>query len=268
MKYTIISAIGYYEIKDINNFIISINNSGFNGNKIMFLYDGVNSETKQFLFNNGWVTIESSLIEGTILNNQRFIDVANNLDNIDADVILFLDARDIIFQKNPVEWLDKNMVGNILVTSESLKFKDDDWATEIGSYFPNKWELIKNSEIYNAGVIVGKKDHIKNLFSLIYNTVAESDKLHEPADQFIFNTLLRNENYKTQFIKQQDGFAIHMAIKFKYSEPYHFTEKMGKMLDNGNVVNDIGDMFFIVHQYDRNKILKNLIDNNYRVKYI
>ena len=59
MEYTIISAIGYYELKDIFNFVISINKSGFIGNKIMFVYDGIDGETKKFLLDNGWfITIE------------------------------------------------------------------------------------------------------------------------------------------------------------------------------------------------------------------
>lgn len=261
-KYTIISAIYQYKKADIYNFIVSINKSGFNGQKIMFIYDGIDNDTESFLFNNGWQIINCKIIEGTILHNQRFIDISNNLDNIDTDVIIFMDARDIIFQKNPIEWLDKHMVGNILATSESLKFKDDDWSTEIGLYFPNEWDWIQNSEIYNCGIIIGKKIYIKDLFNCIYNAAVDTNKLHTPVDQIMFNILIRNKKYKTQFIKQQDGFAIHLAIKYKYPEPYYFTEVLGKVLDNGNVVNDNGDMFYIVHQYDRNETLRNLIRNN------
>ena len=265
MKYTIISAISSYEIKDIYNLVMSINDSGFIGNKIMFLYSGINDGTKQFLSNNGWVNIEMTLTEGTLIHNQRFIDVANELDNIETDVVIFLDGGDVIFQKNPTEWLDKNMLGDILVTSESLKFKDDDWATEIGLKFPDYWEQTKNSEICNVGVVIGKKDYIKDLFTLIYNTVFESNRLNELVDQFIFNVLIRNKKYNTQFIKQQEGLAAHLAVNFKYLEPYYFTEKMGKILDNGNVINDSGNLFYIVHQYKRNKTLNKLIDEKYDV---
>jgi hypothetical protein len=262
MKYTIISAIAYYEIKDIYNFVISINNSGFNGNKIMFAYNGVNDETKKFLIDNGWLVIGCVIIEDVILHNQRFIDIANNLDKFNVDIIIFLDAKDIIFQQNPEDWLDNNMIGDIVATTESLKFKDDDWSREIGSYFPNEWDWIKESEIYNCGVIIGKKNQIKDLFNTIYNSAVKSNKLHTPVDQIMFNILIHDKKYNTQFIKQQDGFTIHMAIKFKYPKSYHFTESLGKVLDNGKVTNDNGDNFFIIHQYDRNRTLKNLIENN------
>ena len=154
------------------------------------------------------------------------------------------------------------MIGDIIATSESLKFKNDDWSREIGSYFPNEWDWIKESEIYNCGVIIGKKNQIKEIFTLIFNSAIQIKKLNTPVDQIMFNILIHNKRYNTQFVKQQERLAIHMAIKYKYPESYDFTEILGKVLDNGNVVNDNGDSFFIIHQYDRNEMLKNLILNN------
>ena len=267
MKYTIISAIGYYELKDIFNFVKSINKSGFIGNKIMFVYDGIDNETKKFLLDNGWFIVECSIIQDVSLHNQRFIDIANSLDKFNVDIVIFLDARDIIFQQNPTEWLDNHMTGDILATSESLKFKHDDWSTEIGSFFPNEWDWVKECEIYNCGVIIGKKNQIKEIFTLIFNSAVQIKKLDYPIDQIMFNILIHNKKYNTQFIKQQNGLAVHLAINFKYNEPYYFTENLGKVLENGDVVNDENKKFFIVHQYERDSNLKKLIDNRYEVNY-
>lgn len=263
MKYTIVGCITKYGVEQIAPFVESIERSGFSGDKLMLVYD-VSPDVITYLSNRGWILIQSETQQHIIL--QRFRDMYQILHGIDTDVIIWVDVKDIIFQKDPIEWLDKNMNKDILAFSESLKFGDEEWARlNAGTSFPMEWEWLQNEEIYCAGTIVGKREAIRDLFIDIYRWSLTTSNPEQLADQAAYNILIHLNQFKdkVQFVKQQEGFAAQLHLKLKKGTGLPYTEIL-PTIEFDEVKNSKGELYTLVHQYDRNNELKNIIENKYK----
>jgi hypothetical protein len=267
MKYTIVACIHKYGVEDIRPFIESINRSKFSGTKVMVAYSGTPQETIQFLVDNGWEVFSSELHQHVIL--QRFNDVSVLLDNVEGDVIIWTDVKDVIFQNNPEEWLDQHFEGPILATGEGITFKDDPWAVvNAGTSFPIEWSWLQNEPTYCAGVIVGRKNYIRDLFKEIYRWSLTTSNPEQLSDQAAYNVLINLSHFDgdVQFVKQEEGFCIHMGVTWVKRNEF-----AGKLLSNppeinssGEVINEDGDLFYIVHQYERDPLLREKVIGRYK----
>ncbi len=218
MKYTIISSLTNYGVTQIKPFVESINKSGYSGEKLMLVYN-VSADVIEYLNENGWMIVQSEQQQHIIL--QRFRDMYALLWQYETDVIIWVDVKDIVFQKDPVEWLEKNMKKDILAFSESLKFGDEEWARlNAGTSFPMEWEWLQNKEIHCAGTIVGKKEAIRDLFIDIYRWSLTTSNPQQLADQAAYNILINMHQWKdkVQFVKQQEGFAAQLHLKLNPSQ--------------------------------------------------
>ena len=263
MKYTIVGCITKYGIEQIKPFVESIEQSGFNGEKLMLVYE-ITQDTIDYLKNKGWLLIQSEPQQHIIL--QRFRDMYQILHQYETDVIIWVDVKDIIFQKDPTDWLNKWMRRDILAFSESLKFADEAWARlNAGTSFPMEWEWLQNEEIYCAGTIVGKKEAIRDLFIDIYRWSLTTSNPEQLADQAAYNILIHMYQWKdkVQFVKQQEGFAAQLHLKLKKGDILPYTEELST-IDGNEIKNSKGELYTLVHQYDRNEELKKLIENKYK----
>jgi hypothetical protein len=264
MKYTIVGCITQYSVDDIKPYVESINKSGFSGEKLMLVYD-VSQEVINYLDINGWIIAQSELQEHIIL--QRFRDMYALLQQYQTDVIIWTDVKDVIFQKDPTEWLEKNMNKNILAFSECVIMKNEPWAcVNSGTTFPMEWEFgIKEQISYCAGTIVGKKNAIRDLFIEIYRWSKTTANPQQLSDQAAFNILIRLEHFKSsvQFVNQSEGFATQLGVVFMRNETQLITEER-PIYKDGCFYTTEGELFTIVHQYDRNEIIKNQIKNKYK----
>lgn len=267
----VLTAIANYSINDISPFVFSLNKSGYTGRKIAVIYN-LTESTINFLKDNGWELYSGQLNEHIIL--QRFRDVSYLLDtvvSIATDVpVLWLDIKDIIFQKNPEEWISKNVnqINPLLAFSECVRLEDDDWATiNCGTSFPEEWTNIKHNTSYCAGTIAGLKEEISILFSDIYSLAKTGKNKSQLADQAAFNVLLHSNkfNKKVTCIEQSSGFVTQLGtvlIKKNF-----FGNKLLEptpIISNAVIINPIShEPFYIVHQYDRSPELKEVIANAY-----
>ena len=69
---------------------------------------------------------------------------------------------------------------------------------------------------------------------------------------------------KVQFVKQQEGFKSQLHLKYNFKTPELCTENFGNVDEEGWVTNDKGELYSIVHQYDRNENLKQIIESRYK----
>jgi len=263
VKYTIVGCITKYGVEQIRPFIESIEQSGFKGDKLMLVYE-ITQDTIDYLKNKGWLLIQSEPQQHIIL--QRFRDMYQVLHQYETDVVIWVDVKDIIFQKDPTEWLNKWMRRDILAFSESLKFGDEAWARlNAGTSFPMEWEWLQNKEIHCAGTIVGKRDAIRDLFIDIYRWSLTTSNPEQLADQAAYNILIHLHQFKdkVQFVKQQEGFAAQLHLKLKKGDTLPYTEILPN-IDGIEVKNEKGELYTLVHQYDRNEELKKLIENKYK----
>ena len=263
MKYAIIGCITKYGVNDIKPYVESIVQSGFGGDKIMLVYD-VSQEVIEYLNRMGWLIVQSELQEHIIL--QRFRDVYALLYQYDADVIIWTDVKDVIFQKDPTEWLNKYMVKDILAFSECIHLKDDPWACiNSGTTFPMEWEFGMKEEIsYCAGTIVGKKNAIRDLFIDIYRWSKTTANPEQLSDQAAFNILLRLNHYKNSvdFVEQERGFATQLGTVWINRNKFRIIEPT-PIYKNGKFYNQNSEEFVIVHQYDRDNQIKKEIYERY-----
>lgn len=264
MKYTIVGCITKYSIDDIKPYIESLNRTGFKGEKLMLVYD-VSNEVIDYLDKNGWLIAHSETHEHIIL--QRFRDMYALLHQYNTDVIIWTDVKDVVFQKDPTEWLNKNMKGEILALSESVIMKDEPWAcVNSGTSFPMEWELgIKEQISYCAGTIIGKKEAIRDLFIDIYRWSLTTSNPQQLSDQAAYNVLIHLNQYKNivQFVKQEEGLATQLGVVFMRDDTQKITEPK-PIYREGKFYNHRGEEFYIVHQYDRNEMIKKEIKNLYK----
>ena len=261
----IFGCITKYSPDDIRPYVESIEQSGFKGGKVMLVYD-VPSETIEYLKSKGWELYGGDLQQHIIL--QRFRDAYKLLETYIDETIIWTDVKDVIFQKDPTEWLEKNMKGEILAFSECVTFKDDDWAVvNAGTSFPMEWEWLQHKVSYCAGTIVGKGYALKDLFIEIYRWSLTTANPGQLSDQAAYNVLINLNHFKEniQFVNQEEGFATQLGTVLIKKE--HFGDKLLEptpIYSQEKFFNQEGDEFVIVHQYDRHLEIKELIYQKYK----
>lgn len=259
----IFGCITKYSPDDIKPYVESIQQSGFGGDKVMLVYD-VPHETIDYLKSKGWNLYGANLHQHIIL--QRFVDAYKLLESYENEIIIWTDVKDVIFQKDPTEWIEKNMKGEILAFSECVKFKDDSWAVvNAGTSFPMEWEWLQNKTSYCAGTIVGKGYALKDLFIEIYRWSLTTANQGQLADQAAYNVLINLNHFKenVQFVNQEEGFATQLGTVFIKGNELPILEPTPIYKDT-KFYNQIGDEFVIVHQYDRNEQIKQQIYQKYK----
>lgn len=261
----IFGCITKYSPDDIRPYVESIQQSGFKGSKVMLVYD-VPQETIDYLKSKGWDLYGGNLHQHIIL--QRFVDAYKLLESYENETIIWTDVKDVIFQKDPTEWIEKNMKGEILAFSECVKFKDDSWAVvNAGTSFPMEWEWLQNKTSYCAGTIVGKGYALKDLFIEIYRWSLTTANQGQLSDQAAYNVLINLNHFKenVQFVNQEEGFVTQLGTVFMKKDTFgdKLLEPTPIYKDN-KFYNQSGDEFVIVHQYDRNEQIKQQIYQKYK----
>lgn len=259
----IFGCITKYSPDDIRPYVESIQQSGFSGDKVMLVYD-VPQETISYLKSKGWNLYGGNLHQHIIL--QRFVDAYKLLESYENETIIWTDVKDVIFQKDPAEWIEKNMKGEILAFSECVKFKDDSWAVvNAGTSFPMEWEWLQNKTSYCAGTIVGKGYALKDLFIEIYRWSLTTANQGQLSDQAAYNVLINLNHFKenVQFVNQEEGFVTQLGTVFIKGNELPILEPTPIYKDT-KFYNQTGDEFVIVHQYDRNEQIKQQIYQKYK----
>lgn len=261
----IFGCITKYTPQDIRPYVESIEQSGFKGSKVMLVYD-VPQETIDYLKSKGWDLYGGNLHQHIIL--QRFVDAYKLLESYENETIIWTDVKDVIFQKDPTDWLNKNMDSEIMAFSECITFKDDEWAcVNSGTSFPMEWEWLQHLPSYCAGTIVGKGYALKDLFIEIYRWSLTTSNPQQLSDQAAFNVLINLNHFKenVQFVDQEQGFVTQLGTVFIKKD--HFGNKLLEptpIYKDGEFFNSQNEKFVIVHQYDRNPQIKETIYKKYQ----
>lgn len=207
----------------------------------------------------------STWSENNILRHKCYLDFLNTVN--DNDVILITDVYDVYFQNDAYQWWYKN-IGNyeLVVTSEGLKFKDEDWNLKsIENNFQEYVDKLINREIINGGILMGYKRTLYELSYFIYS-IGRGRNYHNDygKDQPTLNICLNSEIFtkKTLITTPNDCFGINCAScepSFngkKYKSYYLYNQPN---LKEDSICNYKGDMYCIVHQYNRIPELEDLI---------
>jgi hypothetical protein len=264
-KKTILGCITKYSPDDIKPYVESIDRCGFDGRKVMLVYE-VPQETIDYLKSKGWDLYGGELQQHIIL--QRFRDLYKLLGSEIKGTVIWTDVKDIIFQKDPSEWIEANMDGEILSFSESITFKDDPWAcVNSGTSFPMEWEWLQNKTSYCAGTIVGNAEYLRDLFIDIYRWSMTTANKEQLSDQAAYNVLINLSQFKNivQKVNQEEGFVTQLGTVLVNKEKFKdvLLEPTPNVDENYIVTNQKGEVFPLVHQYDRIPQFKEFINKKY-----
>ncbi len=127
-----------YDWSKLKYWINSINKSGFQGDKVMILMN-CDKDTVNKVVESGFSVIGFNKdVEGNLIyssnmpvHTERFLHIYNYLKNKDYRYVITTDVKDVIFQKNPIEFLEKECVNkNLIFASESIRYKDEPWGDQ------------------------------------------------------------------------------------------------------------------------------------------
>ena len=252
MKDLIISATTKYGKPQLWNYVESIDRCGFNGDKIMVVYE-IDRNTIDYLKMRGWELYQFPL-QGHI-HMKRLIDIYSVLEQLDTEYryVITTDVRDVVFQKNPSEYLENSLKSGILVSSENVLYKDEPWGMKniregFGELPLSRYQTERSC---NVGVLAGEYKYIKDLLFLNY-LISQSGNTSHYTDQSSFNFLIHSNLVKGNV--QIEGFETNWAFQ----------------LGTRNHKNLIGypdyelDDYYIVHQYDRWDIANERITKRYK----
>ena len=283
MKDLIIGCITNYSFDKIEVFCNSIDICGFTGHKVMVVYN-VPKSTVDELQKRGWIVMSFNYneeagwytykVEFRIMCDRQlhYYEAIQSVQNEFGDLryVIVPDPRDVIFQKNPSEWLEVNMGDKkINVGSESLKYKHEEWGRDNlrHSFGDIVYDRCKDNTIYNCGTVAGDWKTMGELFLNIYLMCVGSP--NGTPDQAALNTLLSFDVYKnvTRFTNSEEAWACQagttMDMKVVSINKNNLLEPQPYM-DNGIVKTNSGIPFTLVHQYDRIPEWKYILEKKYK----
>jgi hypothetical protein len=180
-----------------------------------------------------------------------------------------LDPKDVIFQYNPSEWLEKN-IGDKKINAgrESVKYKDEVWGRSnlIESFGEVVYDKCKENITVNAGTISGVWDTMSELFLNVYLMCQGSP--NATPDQAALNVALSFSPYKdlTRFTNSEEGWAAQCGTTVDQRMVRQYGDNLlepAPIMDGDIVKTSTGIPFAIVHQYDRIPAWNEIITKKY-----
>jgi len=272
----IIGCASNYNWNQLKYWVNSINQSGFEGEKVLILMNA-DRETCQKVNEAGFKIIgfqqdaEGNLVHKSdiMVHVERFLHLYRLLSQTNYRYVITTDVRDVVFQKNPIEWIE-NSLGDrgLIFSSESIKYKDEPWGNQnlLETYGPFVHNIFKENEIFNVGVLAGRAEYLRDLCLNIF--VASTNSPISICDQSTFNFLISQHPYTdlNLYAKSENGWACQLGTtadptKLEQFKPF-LLEELPK-LDGDKVVTSTGLEYTIVHQYDRVPEWRKLIEKKY-----
>jgi hypothetical protein len=275
-KDLIIGAFRNYTFNQVKPWIQSINESGFTGDKVLIAMN-VSDETSKKIADSDFTVINvGNNPQNMMFHMERFIHIYNflNQNSHKYRYVISTDVRDVIFQDDPSKFLDEYLSNSHLKTiasSEAIQIKNETWNREnilkcFGHLF---YDQIKDCEVLNVGTLAGKSEYIRDLTAALFQmSINRADWV---ADQAAYNVMMNWEQYKqdTYIAKLKDAWAcnLHVTNKPDQLEEFgpHLLEARPSFQD-GKVINEFGQPFVIVHQYDRVPEMKKYYGEKYGIE--
>lgn len=251
----------YNDYNVLKPWVQSIKDTGFDGDIVLIAVDA-GDEIVDTLIKEGVMVIRHKNVNNERIHMLRFLHIYNYLKNqqLRYRYVITTDVRDVVFQTNPSRYLEINnnfpYNKDLIIQSEAILIKDEAWNRDniiknFGNYF---YEDVKNSPVYNVGILAGETEWVRDACFNIYQL-----SLNRPdwvADQAAFNMMVNFHPWvdHIKFATLKDAWAINAHVTNKPDQmeefgPYLLEER--PVMVNGQVRNSDGVPFVIVHQYDR-----------------
>jgi hypothetical protein len=273
----IIGASTNYDWNKLKYWINSIKMSGFRGDIALILMncdkDTVKKVSDAGVQIIGFVQDNEGNLKhqsGMPIHTERFLHIHNFLSDKLYRYVITTDVKDVIFQRNPIEYLEKNLGEdqNLMFASESIRYKDEAWGNQnlMETYANYIYDHFKDNVIYNVGVLGGRGFAMRDLAINIF--AASMGRPIPICDQSTFNFLVSMSPYleTSVYSKSEDGWAAQLgttADPSKVDEFRPFLLEPSPIMKDGEVTTSTGLPFTIVHQYDRVPEWRKIIEAKY-----
>ena len=168
----VVGCISGLSFEQIAPWVMSLDECGFCGRRVVIRIRA-DFPTLAELNRRGYETYDASSLHvagNRILNKHprndeisvnRFYYIWHFLRHADSNprYLVATDVRDVVFQQNPILWLERNLGQKRLVVGcESLRFEHEPWGAETmqACYGPQVYKAFQHNLIYNAGTIAGE----------------------------------------------------------------------------------------------------------------
>lgn len=277
MKDLIIGGASNYDWNVLKYWVNSINKSGFEGDKVLVLMN-CDRETVKKVTEAGFIVVGYQQDEhgnltypktGRAPHVERFLQIYNFLSQNEYRYVITTDVKDVVFQLNPIHYIDPRIgEKNLIFSSESILYKDEPWGNQnlMETYGKFIHEKFKNNEIYNVGVLAGRGKQMRDLILNIF--MATQGRPIPICDQSTFNFMISMSPYTetSLYLKSEDGWAAQLGTTADPSKIDQFRplllEPEPKM-ERGLVKTSTGMKYTIVHQYDRVPEWRKIIEERY-----
>jgi len=259
-KNLIIGGFSGYEYPQVQRWVESVCAvADSNTDKVMAI-GKTSQETQDKLISMGFILIDMPIADNIPVHVLRFICIYEFLKTryTNYKYVVTTDVRDVIFQRNPFEWIVNYMDPrkSLIAASESMKYKDEPWGNQnlMETYGPYIYENFKFNEIYNVGVLAGESEYIKDLvFNIFVNGVNRPIPI---VDQAVYNVMIQTQPFKDaiDFVSHDSGWACQLGTTGDPRKIDYFRENLlgpEPVYKDGAVYTSSGEKYYIVHQYDR-----------------
>lgn len=251
-----------YNVDKVALWINSIQKSGFSGVKMLGSY-ALPTQVKRYATERGFDVMELGPIRRSPYSD-RFNDLHKILEGANFDKVISTDIADVVFTCDPSEKLEQLLVdSSILASPEYITFADQDWNYDNmrRSFGDGVAGIMENKLVCNVGVLAGDQDAISNVSREIYYLCSQTP--HVPADQAAYNILLNSYGDEVKYATEDDAWAAQLAVHFH--EPSKKSMKCKYRIGSDGVVrNGKREEFCIVHQYNRDQSLTNIVKKKFQ----
>lgn len=279
MQDVLIGAADLYNWSQVKNWVKSIKQTGFDG-KIVLLCYRVDEDLIQnckdndvSLFDVNTNRFGQPIQHGlpghaSDVHQLRFFHFWQALNTLGDDFryCIATDVRDVVFQTNPSEWLSKNLGDRkFTIPSENILYENESWNVNnvLSSLGPIVYTKLHKQPVANVGTIGGDAKYLADLFLTLHTMTIG---LSLPSDQSCFNLLcsglLQDQGLS---VGTNAGWCAQLGVSNddrKQELQEHLLEPK-PIIRDGLVYNAQGELFTLVHQYDRVPELNNSINNKY-----
>ena len=252
-------------LQQLTPWMNSVNQSGYTGDRVLIVVGDNNIEYPQWQV----ITVADT---HELIHEQRFRHILHYLQDKQYRYVISTDTRDVVFQRNPVEFLLLHNTYSYIASSESIALLHEQWNTQnmlnnFGEYFYNE---IKHLDILNVGVLAGEYTAIKDMMKMLFLQLqrARTTKNFDLAviDQTAYNILMRTYPYTQHTLEQRldDAWACNLHITHHSNQWANYIKGTKPTVKNGYIVNKYNQPYYIVHQYDRDAQLLNIVLEKYK----
>lgn len=263
-KNLIIGGFTNYNTNQLKPWVLSAKIHAGDNNDVVLVYGNATEETLNWLESQGVILVPMLEVQNVPIHVLRFLSIHNYLVQHwqKYDYVITTDVKDVYFQTDPFKFL----VGRkLVIASEGLRYKDEAWGNEnlYQAYGQYVYEEFKNNEIFNVGTFGGESEYVKDMvFHIFTNGVNRPIPI---VDQAVFNVLINTQPFKNVVTKTTQ-WAAELGTIMDPSKIDGFRPNLlfpEPVWEDGLLKDWTGQIFPIVHQYDRVPVLKKFVQEKY-----